>query len=214
MRLPYYKFILKNFFEQSLLKFRLRKKNYIGKNCYIYKKSIFEGGNIINSNAIILENVRLMRNVRIGIRAVISNAEIGENSFLDSGVICTGFGNGKISIGKESYIGINNVLDWSDNISIGNYVHIAGPSTGIWTHSSFEMTLNNVDLNNLTSKERYTKPINIEDNVYIGGGCIIYPGVTIHHHSIVAPNSTVVKDVESFTMVGGSPAKFIKNIDK
>jgi maltose O-acetyltransferase len=214
MALIYYKYVTRKYFEQTFLKFKLRKKNYIGRNCFIYKKSILEGGNVINDNVNILKNVKLMRNVRIGQGASISNIEIGENSFLDSGVKCTGFGSGKIIIGKESYVGINNILDWSNNISIGNYVHIAGPSTGIWTHSSVNMTLKNIELSQLSSGERYTLPIVIEDNVYIGGGCIIYPGVTIHHHSVVAPNSTVVKDVESYTMVGGSPAKFIKDVNK
>jgi acetyltransferase-like isoleucine patch superfamily enzyme len=214
MALIYYKYITRKYFEQVFLKFKLRKKNYIGRNCFIYKKSILKGGNVINDNAYLLENVTLNRNVRIGLGAVLSNIEVGENSFLDCGVLCTGFGKGKISVGKESYIGINNILDWSNNINIGNFVHIAGPSTGIWTHSSVNMTIKSIELSKLSSEERYTFPIIIEDNVYIGGGCIIYPGVTIHHHSIVAPNSTVVKDVESNTMVGGSPAKFIKNINK
>lgn len=214
MVLSYYKYVVRNYFEQTFLKLKLRKKNYIGKKCFIYKHSIIEGNNILNDYVNVLNNVRLKKNAKIGLRSVVSNIEVGENSFLDCGVICTGYGEGKITIGKESYIGINNILDWSDNISIGNYVHIAGPSTGLWTHSSVNMTLKNIGLNNLSPEDRYTFPINIEDNVYIGGGCIIYPGVTIHHHSIVAPNSTVTKDVESYTMVGGSPAKFIKNIDK
>jgi acetyltransferase-like isoleucine patch superfamily enzyme len=213
MILSYYKYTIKSFFVQAFLKYKLRKRNYIGKKCFISKDVILEGNNFIHDYVYLLENVKLKRNARIGIRALISNIEVGENSFLESGVMCTGFGEGRITIGKESYIGINNILDWSNNISIGDYVHIAGPSTGLWTHSSVNMTLKSTELNNSSSCNRYTLPIKIEDNVFIGGGCIIYPGVTIHHHSIVAPNSTVVKDVESYTMVGGSPAKIIKNID-
>ncbi len=212
MILSYYKHNIKNFFGQLFIKFKLRRKNYIGKRNFIYKDTILEVNNIILDYASILENVRLGKNVRIGMRAVISNIDIGENSFIDSGVICTGFGKGKIKIGKESYVGINNVLDWSDNITIGDFVHIAGPSTSIWTHSSVNMTQRNINLYNLSLDNRYTMPVVIENNVYIGGGCIIYPGVTIHHNSIVAPNSTVIKDVESFTMVGGSPAILIKRL--
>jgi acetyltransferase-like isoleucine patch superfamily enzyme len=52
----------------------------------------------------------------------------------------------------------------------------------------------------------------IEDNVYIGGNCTIYPGITIHHHSIVAPNSAVTKDVPSHSMLGGVPAKVVKQL--
>jgi len=48
--------------------------------------------------------------------------------------------------------------------------------------------------------------------VYINGNCTIYPGVTIHHHSVIAPNSAVTKDIPPYTLVGGVPAAKIKKI--
>ncbi len=213
MILSYYKFSIKESILQSILKFKLRRKNYIGKNCFISKNSHLEGNVTIRDNSKISDGVILNKNVIIGNNAQISNLEAGENTFLDYGVVCTGYGSGRIMIGKECYIGINNVLDWSANITIGNFVHIAGPSTGIWTHSSVNMVMKNIVLENVRSEERKTSPVVIEDNVYIGGGCIIYPGVKISHHSIVAPGSVVTKDVDSYTMVGGVPAIFIKKIE-
>ena len=91
-------------------------------------------------------------------------------------------------------------------------MHIAGPSTGLWTHSSANMCINGIALDDKDLKFRPTSPITIEDNVYIGGNCTIYPGVTIGHHSIVTPNSAVTQDVSPYTMVGGVPAKVIKTI--
>lgn len=55
-----------------------------------------------------------------------------------------------------------------------------------------------------------TKPIVIEDNVWIAAKATILPGVTIHTAAVVAATSTVTKDVEPWTIVGGNPAKFIK----
>ncbi|MCX6165088.1 MAG: DapH/DapD/GlmU-related protein [Ignavibacteriae bacterium] len=213
MILPYYKYAFKDCFKQFFRRLKLRRNNYIGKKCSISKDCVLEGGNVINDYVYILEKVKLKKNTTIGFRAVIANMEVGENSIIDCGVLCTGYGDGKIIIGDNTYIGINNILDWSNNITIGNFVHIAGPSTGIWTHSSVNMPLKNVELKNLISAERYRLPIKIEDNVYIGGNCTIYPGVTIKNHSIVAPNSVVNKDVEPYTMVGGVPAKFIKKVE-
>ena len=213
MILSYYKFVLKDSLLQSLRKLRLRRNNYIGKKCRIAKDCVLEGGNFINDYASISEKVILKKNARIGARAMLANIEIGENTFIDSGVSCTGFGNGKITIGNESFIGTNIILDCSNNLSIGNYVHI-GNATGIWTHSSVNMVLKSTELSKLSSDDRYTLPVKIEDNVYIGGCCNIYPGVTIHHHSVIAPNSAVTKDVEAYTMVGGTPAKFIKNVSE
>jgi maltose O-acetyltransferase len=75
------------------------------------------------------------------------------------------------------------------------------------------MCFNSIPLEQKSKKFRPTAPIVIEDNVYIGGNCTIYPGITIGNHSIVAPNSAVTKNVEPFSMVGGVPAKIIKKID-
>lgn len=204
---------VKNVIRQFFFKIRIDNSNYIGHKCVISKDCILGGENSIGDFTLISENVKLDRKAKVGVRAVLSNIEVGENSFIESGVICSGSGKGKIKIGKETYIGINNILDWSDNIEIGSYVHIAGPSTGLWTHSSVKMVLKNIPLFEQNKEDRATSPIKIEDNVYIGGNCTIYPGVVIHNHSVVTPNSVVNKNVEPYTMVGGVPAKFIKKIN-
>lgn len=59
----------------------------------------------------------------------------------------------------------------------------------------------------------FGKPIIIEDNVWLGAGVIVNPGVTIHKNAVVASGSVVTKDVEANTLVGGVPAKFIKMIE-
>lgn len=50
----------------------------------------------------------------------------------------------------------------------------------------------------------------VEDDVWIGYGSIIMSGIRIGKGAIVAAGSVVVKDVDSYTIVGGNPAKFIK----
>ncbi len=210
MRLGYYKYIIKAFLINFIRNYQLRRYNSIGRSCQINKNAQLKGNVQIRDSANIGPNVILNNNVIIGSNTKLSEIEVGKNTQIEGGVVCTGYGKGKIKIGKECYIGYYNVLDWSDNITIGNYVHIAGPSTGLWTHSSTKMCLNGISLDRKTSGNRPTAPIIIEDNVYIGGNCTIYPGVTIHHHSIVAPNSAVTKNVPTNTIVGGVPAKFIK----
>lgn len=54
-------------------------------------------------------------------------------------------------------------------------------------------------------------PVHIEDHVWLCSGCTIMPGVTIGKGSVVAANSTVTKDVPPYSLVGGSPAKILKN---
>lgn len=210
--LGFYKSRIKDFFIQSYIRLKLRLKGHkIGRGSAFYSVEL-NGICDVRDNAKVGPQVQLAGNNVIGSGAKLSNIKIGENTHIDYGVICTGYGNGKIIIGKECYIGINNILDWSDNITIGDFVQIAGPTTALWTHSGASMCLNGVKLKDKSKTVRPTIQIRIESNVYIGGNCTIYPGITIGHHSIVAPNSAVTRDVPPHTMVGGVPAKKIKDI--
>ena len=211
--LGYHKSKVKNWLNQLIIinRFRLIGAIILSET-QIAKGTILYPDNKIGHHSGLDQNVIMSPGVSIGNYTKISNIQIGENSIIESWVGCTGHGEGKIIIGKESYIGISNILDWSDNIIIGNFVHIAGPSTGLWTHSSSQMCLNGIPLKDKGKCYRPTAPISIGDNVYIGGNCTIYPGVKIGHHSIIAPNSAVTKDVPPFALYGGVPATFIKNI--
>lgn len=181
---------------------RISRKVSVGQNC------------TIGENCAIASSVTLGDNVKIGGSAKLTNIKIGNNSMIDGGVKVVGPRKGKITIGKECYIGVNNVLDTSDDITIGDFVHIAGPSTGLWCHSSVQMCLNSIPLDAIgRDKYRPTAPIHIKDNVYIGGNCTIYPGVTLANHSVVAPNSALNKNVKANTLVGGVPAKLIKKLN-
>jgi len=164
----------------------------------------------IGQNSIIGNGVVIGKNVDIGRNAIMRKITIGNHSVIESFVKCVGTEKGCIFIGSNSYIGISNILDNSANITIGNFVHIAGPTTALWTHSSAKMCMNSIPLNKANEKYRPTASIIIEDNVYIGGNCTIYPGIRIGHHSIVAPNSAVTKDIPPYSMFGGVPAIFIK----
>lgn len=204
--------LLKSFYWQNHLRIKHGKRNIIRHNVSISKDFKCGTGCSIGAGVIIGRNVVLRNGVRIGANTKLENLIVADNSFIEGSVICTGYGSGTIKIGTECYIGIYNILDWSNNITIGDFVHIAGPTTGLWTHSSAKMCLNSIPLKEKSEQYRPTAPITIESNVYIGGNCTIYPGITIGHHSIIAPNSAVTKNVPPYTLVGGVPAKIIKSL--
>ncbi len=54
-----------------------------------------------------------------------------------------------------------------------------------------------------------TKPIVIEDNVWIGAGCVILPGVRIGPNAAIMAGSTVHKDVPPYSLAGGVPARVV-----
>ena len=65
------------------------------------------------------------------------------------------------------------------------------------------------DINNSTYP-LITSPIIIKDQVWIGASAFIGLGVTIGVGAVIGGTASVYKDVESWTVVGGNPAKFIK----
>lgn len=114
---------------------------------------------------------------------------------------CRFFHIGNLSIGKDSVINFGCFLDNRRGISIGNNVGIA--------HNTKIYTLGH-DINSQYFETKGA-PVVIEDNVFIFSNSLIMPGVTIHEGAIVLAGSVVTKDVDAYTVVGGNPAKYIKN---
>ena len=60
---------------------------------------------------------------------------------------------------------------------------------------------------------QYNKTVHIGENVWIGAGTIIVPGVTIGKNSVIGAGSVVVKDIPDNVVALGTPAKVIKTND-
>ena len=128
--------------------------------------------------------------------------KIGNGSSIHRG--CKFFHVGKFKIGNHSVINFGCYLDNRRGITIGNNVGIA--------HNTKIYTLGH----NIESPKFETKgaPVNIEDDAFIFSNAIIMPGVTIGHGAIVLAGSVVTKDIPEWTVVGGNPAKVIKERQK
>lgn len=119
-------------------------------------------------------------------------------------------GKGKLIIGDNT--GLNSVSIFCDeSVTIGNNVHIGG-GTQMFDTNFHNMNYKERRLPLLNAKCR-TAPIIIDDDVFIGGRCIIGKGVHIGARSIIAAGSVVVKDVPADELWGGNPAKFVKKIN-
>ena len=106
---------------------------------------------------------------------------------------------GNIEIGNDSIIGEGAVLDGRDKLIIGDHVDIASE---VMIYNS-EHDVQSGDF------EAKTAPVEISDCVFIGPRAIILPGVKIGKGAVVGAGAVVTKDTESFTIVGGVPAKNI-----
>ncbi|PRX27186.1 maltose O-acetyltransferase [Orenia metallireducens] len=81
-----------------------------------------------------------------------------------------------------------------------------GPRVSIYTAT------HPLDAKLRVSGAEYGKPVTIGDNVWIGGSAVINPGVTIGDNVVVASGAVVIKDVPDNVVVGGNPAKIIKEL--
>ena len=110
-----------------------------------------------------------------------------------------------ISFGKNVFI--NSCCHFQDQggIKIGDGAFIG--------HNVVLATANH-DLNPRMNRKLSYAPIEIKNNVWIGSNATILQGVTVGEWSVIAAGAVVTKNVEPFTIVGGIPAKFIKNVPR
>lgn len=114
---------------------------------------------------------------------------------------------GKLTLGNNVSIHPLCYIDAAGEIFIGDNVSIAHCSTIISTNHTWK----DVDIPIKYNPEKFGKVI-INEDVWVGCGCRILSGVTVKKRSVIAAGSVVNKDVESNTIVGGVPAKVIKEI--
>jgi acetyltransferase-like isoleucine patch superfamily enzyme/GT2 family glycosyltransferase len=124
--------------------------------------------------------------------------KIGEGSSIHMRVFIN---RNNIKIGSSSSINRNCYLDGRGGLSIGDNVSIS-PDVKFITADH--------DIDSVDFKYR-ERSIIINDYVWIGTGAIILPGVKIGKGAVVAAGSLVNKDVSEYEVVGGVPAKKIKD---
>ncbi len=114
-------------------------------------------------------------------------------------------------LGQNIFLGGGCVLDRvrPDLVVIEDYVSLAG-GVIILTHSNPTEPLREI----LGPKANIQKEVIIKRGAWIAVNCVILPGVTIGECAIIASGSVVNKDVPPYTLYGGVPAKFIKNLSK
>lgn len=87
-----------------------------------------------------------------------------------------------------------------------------GKNVQIGPRVSFETVNHDLKSEEARKRETTSLPITIEDGVWVGANVVILGGVTVKTGAVIAAGSVVTKDVESRTIVGGVPAKKIKDI--
>jgi maltose O-acetyltransferase len=113
-----------------------------------------------------------------------------------------------ISIGDHAYLNAdtrlacrNSRISIGDDVQIGPRVSFETATHGIWFEPELGRGLDH-------------QAIRVENKVWIGAGATILPGVTIHEAAVVAAGAVVTKNVPPYTLVGGVPARKIRDIER
>jgi len=147
------------------------------------------------------KGARVCRRVRMDVLPF-NTFELGAGSTIeDFSVVNNGVG--PVTIGSNSRIGIGNVL--IGPVKVGNQVIFAQNVVLSGLNHTYEDIHVPIRLQKVT-----TATITIEDEVWIGANAVITAGVTIGKHSVIAGGSVVTKDVPPYSIVGGNPAKLLK----
>lgn len=132
---------------------------------------------------------------------------IGDDTFLGPVTQYAGVAyNPKIVIGDGTWVGKHCSIAAIDRVEIGKHVLFAG-YVHITDHShGYEDIEKPIAPQRLITKG----PVIIEDDCWLGFSCEILSGVHIGKHCIVAARAVVTKDVPSYSIVAGNPARIVK----
>ena len=133
-------------------------------------------------------------------------AKIGEDCYFEA-PLYSNFGCKHVYVGSHVYANYHLTLVDDSNIYIGDYVLIA-PNVVIATAAHPI----NAHLRQLGYQ--YNRDVHIKNNVWIGAGAVIMPGVTIGENTIIGAGSVVTKDIPSNVVAVGNPCKVLREVSE
>ena len=135
------------------------------------------------------------------LRELLPNA--GEGLWLQPPFYCDyGY---NIKMGEKVFFNFNCVVLDVTLVTIGSRT-LFGPNVQVYTAT------HPMDHKERTAGLEFAKPINIGEDVWIGGSVVICPGVTIGDRSVIGAGSVVTKDIPADVFAAGNPCKVIRSL--
>lgn len=147
------------------------------------------------------------------IHACPNGVEIGANTFVMHGAVLHVYNfrnlpNSGIKIGRDSLIGEYTIIRGQGGVRIGDRVYTSPMTQLIAVNHVFEDPHRPFIEQGITAQG-----IIVEDDVWLGANAVITDGVRIGKGAVVAAGAVVTQDVPPHTIVGGVPARVIREID-
>lgn len=126
-----------------------------------------------------------------------------ENFWIEQPFLCDyGY---NIEVGENFYANHNLIILDGNKVRFGDNVFIA-------PNCSFYTAGHPLDAEERNKGLEYAKPIEIGNNVWIGGNVVVLPGVKIGDNAVIGAGSVVNKDIPANTVAVGNPCRVIKEI--
>ena len=110
-----------------------------------------------------------------------------------------------IELGDKVFFNFNCVILDVAKVTIGSNV-MFGPAVQIYTAT------HPMDAEERRSGLEFAKPVRIGNDVWLGGGVIVCPGVTIGDAAVIGAGSVVVRDIPAGVFAAGNPCRVIREI--
>lgn len=148
------------------------------------------------------------RKVFVGSRCIINRPwkiRLGDRVVLESDVYLKMVSDSSaLELAPYVFLGRGVQFDLSDKVTVGSHTLIS-PGCFITDHNHDTSPDSRVDQQGCVSRK-----VVIGADVWIGTGTVILPGVTIGNGAVIGAGTVVTRNVESMTVVGGNPARFIR----
>lgn len=132
-------------------------------------------------------------------------AEIGDNCYIEP-PLHANWGGRHVHFGHDVYANFNLTLVDDDHIYVGDCVLFAPNVTLATGTHPIEPTIRR-------KQAQYNAPIHIGDNVWIGAGAVVLPGVSIGENSVIGAGSVVTKDIPANVVAIGCPCRVLREIN-
>ncbi|MCW4114265.1 DapH/DapD/GlmU-related protein [Aurantimonas sp. MSK8Z-1] len=144
-----------------------------------------------------LKECRLGRHVEIGPRTLLREVSVGDFSYFERG-------------GEAIYTSVGKFCSIAANTRLNALEH---PVERLTTHKLTYRPneyFRYLGIDQAFRERRRSKHVTIGNDVWIGHGAVVMPGVTIGDGAVVGANAVVTRDVPPFTIVAGVPARVLR----